>query len=78
MDINFPRPIPLNSLFDISCNVSVDSETALVTWLLLVPIDKEKYLSGKSIIECIPECFPEINSNIINDYVGNITQVPIS
>jgi hypothetical protein len=49
----------------------------LVTWLLLVPIDKEKYLSGKSIIECIPECFPEINSININDYVGNITQVPI-
>jgi hypothetical protein len=77
MDINFPRSIPLNPIFDISCNVSVDSETALVTWLLLVPIDKEKYLSGKSIIECISECFPDINGNNISDYVGNITQVPI-
>ncbi len=78
MDINFPRTIPLNSVFDISCNVSINSETALVNWLLLIPIDKEKYLAGKSIIECIPECFPDINSNTISDYVGNITQVPIS
>ncbi len=77
MDINYPRTIPLNPLFDISFNVSVNSETALTTWLVLIPIDKEKYLSGKSIIESIPECFPDITSNTISDYVGNITQVPI-
>jgi hypothetical protein len=73
--LNYPRKIPVNPLFDVRFNSSVNSQVAVVTWDLVIPIDTNAYLQGKSIIECIPECMPDINSTTVLNYLNTIESV---
>lgn len=68
---NFPKPIKLHPVFDMNCQTVVNAEVATVTWNVTVPIDINAYLQGKSIIECIPECLPQLDSTTILDYLDS-------
>jgi hypothetical protein len=75
--IQVPKIIPITPPFDIQMAASLDSETALVTYNLTVPIDLVAFSQGKSIIECIPQCIPEINSTTVTNYLETVTQRPL-
>ena len=68
--MDYPKKITINPMFDIQCSVSQSSDGGLVSWSLTVPIDKSLLLAGRSLIESIPECLPDINSTTIQNYIG--------
>jgi hypothetical protein len=75
--IRYPKPIPVDELFDIDCSVSETDGVSIATWTVIVPVDKAKYFTGVNLLEALGRCFPEINSTTIEDYIGEATQVPL-
>jgi hypothetical protein len=75
--IRYPKPIPVDELFSIDCFVDETDSSAIATWTVTIPIDKAKFFAGVNLLEALGPCFPEINSDTIQAYIGEATQEPL-